>query len=177
MDHDLQERLIAAGRELLEEGGIPAVTVREAARRCGVSHGAPRRYFPTLGLLLAAVAERCITELRASVMRSDFTSAQAAWAYVQYAVAHPHAFDLFTRHDILAASGWNLRSASVPLLMDWHARFQQDTPGATPTQSASAWAGIHGVATLASRRTFDVFDGVSPQEVLEELLSNLGLDH
>ena len=30
--------------------------LREVARRCGVSHGAPRRHFPTLALLLAATA-------------------------------------------------------------------------------------------------------------------------
>ena len=41
MSQTTEDRLIQAGRQLLEDDGISAVTVREVARRCGVSHGAP----------------------------------------------------------------------------------------------------------------------------------------
>ena len=64
MSPTTEDRLIQAGRQLLEDDGISAVTVREVARRCGVSHGAPRRHFPTLALLLSAIAEVCLDELR-----------------------------------------------------------------------------------------------------------------
>src|SRR3954467_13102434 len=51
---DLEARLVAAGVELLAEAGTDALTLREIARRAGVSHGAPRRYFPTHHALRAA---------------------------------------------------------------------------------------------------------------------------
>src|SRR3954469_17771300 len=56
MADDLRERLIEAGVELVRDEGTEALTLREIARRAGVSHGAPRRYFPTHRELLAAVA-------------------------------------------------------------------------------------------------------------------------
>jgi len=39
MRQTTEDRLIQAGRQLLEEKGISAVTVREVARRCGISPG------------------------------------------------------------------------------------------------------------------------------------------
>ena len=56
MPDDLRDRLVATGVELLTAEGTEALTLREIARRAGVSHGAPRRYFPTHRELLAAVA-------------------------------------------------------------------------------------------------------------------------
>lgn len=50
-------RLVDAGVELLEEGGIAAVGLRAITRAAGVSHGAPRRHFPTHVSLLAAIAD------------------------------------------------------------------------------------------------------------------------
>ncbi|MEU0061112.1 helix-turn-helix domain-containing protein, partial [Streptomyces sp. NPDC006334] len=44
---DLRTRLVDVGVELLAEQGVDALTLREIARRAGVSHGAPRRHFPT----------------------------------------------------------------------------------------------------------------------------------
>ena len=43
----LRETLVATGVEILDADGATELTLREIARRAGVSHGAPRRYFPT----------------------------------------------------------------------------------------------------------------------------------
>ncbi|MFD4792454.1 TetR/AcrR family transcriptional regulator [Streptomyces anulatus] len=42
----MPERLVAHAVRLLDEAGAEAVTVREVARRAGVSPGAPFRHFP-----------------------------------------------------------------------------------------------------------------------------------
>lgn len=52
----LRETLVATGVEILDADGATELTLREIARRAGVSHGAPRRYFPTHNSLLAAIA-------------------------------------------------------------------------------------------------------------------------
>lgn len=64
---NLRNALMAATLELLEEGGPEAVSVREAAKRAGVSAGAPFRHFPTRTALMTAVAEEATTRLRAEI--------------------------------------------------------------------------------------------------------------
>ena len=63
----LRDRLIDAGVELVASGGTGAVSLRDIARRAGVSHGAPRRYFPTHVELLSAVARRGYAVLAAQL--------------------------------------------------------------------------------------------------------------
>jgi AcrR family transcriptional regulator len=52
----LRDRLLQVTTELLAEQGVAAVSLREIARRAGVSHGAPLRHFPSLANLLAIVS-------------------------------------------------------------------------------------------------------------------------
>jgi len=54
---NLRQALVDAAVELAHEGGIENVSVREAARRAGVSPGAPFRHFAGRRELLTAVAE------------------------------------------------------------------------------------------------------------------------
>lgn len=59
----LREALLAEGRRLLIEKGPDAVTLRELARRTGVSHAAPSRHFSDRDALLAALAAEGFDEL------------------------------------------------------------------------------------------------------------------
>ena len=59
--------LIDAALELAEEGGPEAVSVREAARRAGVSPGAPFRHFESRDALMTAVAEEAQRRFRAEI--------------------------------------------------------------------------------------------------------------
>ena len=63
----LKHRLVLTGAQLLRSDGLPALTLREIARRAGVSHGAPRRYFPTHLELLSAIAQEGYAQLAAAV--------------------------------------------------------------------------------------------------------------
>src|ERR1700737_2231106 len=64
---DLKRVLIDAALGLVEEGGAESVSVREAARRAGVSPGAPFRHFPSRAALLTAVAEEAQRRFRAEI--------------------------------------------------------------------------------------------------------------
>src|SRR3979490_2876367 len=64
---DLKRVLIDAALGLVEEGGAEAVSVREAARRAGVSPGAPFRHFPSRVALMTAVAEEAQRRFRAEI--------------------------------------------------------------------------------------------------------------
>ncbi|TAJ38019.1 MAG: TetR/AcrR family transcriptional regulator [Reyranella sp.] len=63
----LREALAASGRALLEEKGIRGFTLRECARRAGVSHAAPAYHFASIDDLLAELATRGFQELAAAM--------------------------------------------------------------------------------------------------------------
>ena len=64
---DLRRVLIDAALQLVGEAGPDAVSVREAARRAGVSPGAPFRHFPSRDALMQAVAEEAQRRFRAEI--------------------------------------------------------------------------------------------------------------
>src|SRR5437660_10582412 len=59
----LREALVEAGVELARTGGPNAVLLRAVSRQAGVSHNAAYRHFANHEDLLAAVAERCMSQL------------------------------------------------------------------------------------------------------------------
>lgn len=62
--------MIEATLLLIEESGPESVTVREVAKRAGVSSGAPFRHFPTRTALMTAVAEEATHRFRAEIVRA-----------------------------------------------------------------------------------------------------------
>lgn len=54
---DLKRALVQAGIDLLEEGGLEALSLRKCAARAGVSHAAPAHHFAGLSGLISAIAE------------------------------------------------------------------------------------------------------------------------
>src|SRR5947207_4983161 len=99
---ELREALVAAGRKLLDEKGLRGFTLRECARRAGVSHAAPAHHFATIDDLLAEIATRGYRELcvamEAEVGRARPEPAARLVAqgvgYMTFAAAHPTLFQL-----------------------------------------------------------------------------------
>lgn len=67
---NLRQALIDAALSLAAEGGPDHVTMREAARRAGVSSGAPFRHFADRTALMTAVAEEAMSRLREAISRA-----------------------------------------------------------------------------------------------------------
>ena len=55
---DLRQALIQGALVLIEQEGIAALSLREVARRIGVSHAAPYHHFEDRSALLGAIAEQ-----------------------------------------------------------------------------------------------------------------------
>ena len=85
----LRQSLLNEGRRLLVEEGEPAVTLRELARRAGVSHAAPQRHFRDREELLDAIAAEGFDELTANLVqaRSPGDTRQRLLAYARAHVA------------------------------------------------------------------------------------------
>jgi AcrR family transcriptional regulator len=58
-----RDALLDAAEQLLDAGGVEAVTLREVGHRAGVSHNAPYKHFASKEALLAAVAARELNRL------------------------------------------------------------------------------------------------------------------
>lgn len=163
---DTRARIVAAGVGLLDESGMEGLGLRAIARRAGVSHGAPRRYFPTHAALLAAIARVGLAELAQTMhpLLADTTVSPrgrllaAALAYLDAARARRAMFELMFRHDILAGAGGDLRELSVPLIGALHQAIAAGTENAaddpgTVTRTLRLWSSVHGLAVLVANQT------------------------
>lgn len=177
MSEPLRERLIDAGVDLLERDGLAELGLRAIARAAGVSHGAPRRWFPTHAALLAAIAARGFADLTARFAASaDLADPRArlcrlADDYVDFALARPQMFTLMFRHDLLAGSGENLRATTRPLYGQIAALVAETGPDA-PARAVLLWTNVHGLATLAANRSLGVVaPGADPRELVERAVA------
>ncbi|HZX01993.1 TetR/AcrR family transcriptional regulator [Kribbella sp.] len=157
----LPERLVQAGVDLLEEEGLAGLTLRAIARRTGVSHGAPRRYFPTHNALLAAIAATGLKDLAARLEPSGDGSAEeqlevSARRYLEFAAERPGMFDLIFRHDLLAGAGGNLRETSLPLFRTFVELLARLHPADAELRATALWTNLHGIATLRATNALDL---------------------
>jgi AcrR family transcriptional regulator len=152
MSDDLRARLVATGVALVAEGGA-TLSLREIARRADVSHGAPRRYFPTHRELLAAVAKVGYDDLTARVAALPVHGEPGrdllalARMYVEFAGTNRGMFELMFRHELLRGNKEGLRAASKPLFGVLMQRLGPNRPDAAVVAGA-LWANLHGIAQL-----------------------------
>ncbi|WP_328672540.1 TetR/AcrR family transcriptional regulator [Streptomyces sp. NBC_00328] len=153
----LRTHLIDVGVDLVTREGAQALTLREIARRAGVSHGAPRRYFPTHLELLSAIARRGFTDLqhRAAHPAGDGgTDPRArltalAKVYLDFALTQRGMYELMFRHDLLESNRLGLRETSLPLfgvLVDLVGRVRPEADARI--LAGALWANLHGIAQL-----------------------------
>ncbi|MFE2422556.1 TetR/AcrR family transcriptional regulator [Streptomyces hokutonensis] len=153
----LRDRLVDVGVELVASEGAQALTLREIARRAGVSHGAPRRYFPTHLELLSAIARRGFADLgeRASAVIGDGSASPRAQVttlsrtYLEFALDNPGMYELMFRHDLLESGHLGLRDTSLPLFGVLVELVGRARPEVDARRVAGAlWANLHGLAQL-----------------------------
>ena len=155
----LRDTLILAGMALLEEGGMPALTLRRTAARAGVSHAAPAHHFDGLPGLLTAMAARAFQ------MFCDATSAGresggtdpfrrllgTTEGYLAFASSHAGLFHLmFVSPEVDRADPSVAPHASCAYQILREACLPFAAPGATedPHLETAVWSMVHGYATL-----------------------------
>ncbi|UUU28294.1 TetR/AcrR family transcriptional regulator [Streptomyces sp. DSM 40750] len=154
----LRSRLVDVGVDLVTAEGVQALSLREIARRAGVSHGAPRRYFPTHLELLSAIARRGFEELAGrgvAALGEDGTAspreqiATLGRLYLDFALTNRGMHELMFRHDLLESNELGLRDASLPifsLLVDLVGRARPDADARLV--AGALLANLYGIAQL-----------------------------
>jgi AcrR family transcriptional regulator len=177
---NLPAALVGCAAELIGAHGPEALTLREVAKRAGVSHAAPYRHFKDKAALLAAVAEEGFREMTQDMVDAaggagpdPMDRFQATGlAYVRFAVSHPAHFRLMfgpavpdkLAHPSLAESARQAFST----LMDQIAACQTAglVRGGDPADLAlPAWSIVHGLASLIVDRQVGSGDASATEEL------------
>jgi AcrR family transcriptional regulator len=158
---DLRRKVLEASLALIEEGGLDRLSMREVARKAGVSHQAPYHHFGDRAAILAAIATEGFGMLQQELSRSldehaaSQRSALAAVArtYVDFALRHPGHFRVMFRSDAVPIENYpealeNADAAFGALVQAIDRSFAGEPPEARRNLAFACWAFTHGLATL-----------------------------
>ncbi len=182
----LPEALLVAVDEIVIAQGLENVSLREAARRAGVSHSAPAHHFGDKDGLLAAYAEQGFSMLADSLETAaieaagqpmiDIIKASGA-AYVRFAVEHQGHFQAMFRSGLDKSTYPELdaqsRRASGGLKQRVEVLLQEgDDTADTDVVAAYFWSIVHGLSSLWVDGALEqVFTDERPERIVEGVLS------
>ena len=163
---NLVEALIAVTIEIIEERGVEHVSVREAAKRAGVSPGAPFQHFRSKTALLTAVAEQAMGRLTQAVATAQSNAGAdkpiaileaIGQAYLQWALDNPTHFEIinsrtlidFEASDSLRTQNAAIRQRMIELLTQARERGQLIEGLDLNHIVLSARALVYGLARMA----------------------------
>jgi AcrR family transcriptional regulator len=158
---ELKEACLRAAREVIAERGVEQLSLREVARKLGVSHQAPYRHYPSRDHLLAEVMRRCFESFARSLdarQRHDDPGedlASLGRQYLSYAAAHP------LEYRLMFGTPWPEPAEHPDLLRDAVHAFDmlrdvlRRMHGSAPDRRARIdldamfiWSTIHGLASV-----------------------------
>ena len=156
---DLRSELLRTSRQLLDESGPGALSMREVARRAGCTHQAPYHYFANREAILAALVHEGFDELadrlasaheglESTDLRAILTA--SGNAYVEFALRHPGVFRVMFRPDVcdperfpeVVQAGGRARGELARLVK---VVLGDDAPLEV---EVLFWSGVHGLASL-----------------------------
>ncbi len=188
---DLPTALRAATVELIAEKGPAGFSLREVARRAGVSHAAPAHHFgDTQGLLTSVASEGfdVLADAMAASTNDDMSARErltaCGKAYVRTALENPGHYQVMITHEYTDADDQGLMACSLRayelLLETVRALRDEYNPDLDVDSTATLlWCNVHGLVEISP-----VFDRVadttgtesSTVDTLVERLTDLVID-
>jgi len=160
---DLKEACVQAAREVIAEQGVEGLSLRDVARKLGISHQAPYRHFESRDHLLAEIMRRCFVDFadhldhRAGGVSPDEDLGSMGHAYLDYAQEKP------LEYRLMFGTPWPEPAQHPELIANAVHAFDilrnslRETQGDTPEQQARAdldalfiWSALHGMASISN---------------------------
>ena len=165
---DVRRLVLDAAIAIIELEGAESLSMREVARRAGVSHQAPYHYFGDRSGIFAAISEEGFTGLAQAfrdVHETEMPATKAGFiAYLNFAREHVGHFRVMFRNDICGVATHALTQTAADSafdelrLMVSRITGPEIDPNKAFTFAAMLWSLSHGLATL-------VIDGPLPNKV------------
>lgn len=163
---DLRGDLLNAAVEVIDEKGIAALSLREVARRVGVSHAAPAHHFGDKAGLFTALAtdsfDQFALAMREAVIGVGESDAlgrldAAGIAYLEFALSNRSRFELMFRPEVLTTEDDEyIRAARQTSTLLHELVAASQAAGWAPERETDSvvlamWGMVHGLSTLANQ--------------------------
>jgi AcrR family transcriptional regulator len=135
------DEIVAAARSLLEEEGPDALSMRRVADRIGIRAPSLYKHVPDKAALEVALIAGGLDEFAEAFAAAGPDLAGLARVYRDWALAHPHLYELMTARPLprdRLPEGLEARAAA-PIVA---------AVGGDPARARAAWAAAHGLASL-----------------------------
>jgi AcrR family transcriptional regulator len=176
---DLPRVLLEAAVQAIEEAGPAAVSLRELARRVGVSHAAPAHHFGDKAGLLTALAADGFRRLAATLgqaYQETGSFLEVGVAYVRFAVRHRAHFEVMFRPELYRTDDPELARARDRARSLLYPPAAEVAGGADPddlTAGVAAWSLVHGLATLWLNHNLPPQLGDDPEQLARQVARHL----
>ena len=163
---DLRHALLRAAVEVIGQSGPAAMSMREVARRAGVTHAAAAYHFGDKAGLLTAVAAqgyRILTGELRSARDAGLGFLEVGVAYVRFAVSHRAYFEVMYQPELYHRDGDEVRQARAGAAALLYGSASPDT--GQLAAGAAAWSLVHGLATLWLNGNLPPQLGNDPEEI------------
>ncbi|OZM82671.1 TetR/AcrR family transcriptional regulator [Pseudonocardia sp. MH-G8] len=149
---DLRRALLDTALEAIGEHGPAAVSLRDVARRAGVSHAAPTHHFRDKAGLLTALATEgwsLLADALGEAAGQGF--GEVGVGYVLFATSHPAHFAVMRAPGLARADDPELQAAmrrAEAQLQSGAERFATGSGRGNSATALAAWSLVHGLAAL-----------------------------
>jgi AcrR family transcriptional regulator len=145
---DLRRAVLDAAVAAISASGSANLSLRDLARRAGVSHAAPIHHFGDKAGVLTALAEEGFEKLADALAEAGDEFVEMGIAYVRFAVAHQAHFEVMFRPDIYHRDDPSVVAARARAGAALARGARARTGGESPFTEVAAWSLMHGFASL-----------------------------
>ncbi|MFF3490328.1 TetR/AcrR family transcriptional regulator [Streptomyces sp. NPDC002795] len=177
---DLRRAILTAALDVIATEGPGALSLRDLARRAGVSHAAPAHHFKDRTGLLTAIAAEGYA-LLADALAEPADLRERGVRYLRFGIEHPAHFQVMFQPDLLRADDDALLAARARAGDELRSGVAE-VPASGRGEDArlagiAAWSLAHGFTTLLlSENLREPVGGRDPEEVFRALATLLFSD-